>query len=57
LDDRANGSAELGSASINRSGGQANVMIPVPLAAWSGLSVLGGLGLLAGVRRVVRRFK
>lgn len=31
-----------------------NVLIPVPSAALSGLSVLGGLGIFAGIRRAIR---
>jgi hypothetical protein len=31
-------------------------MIPLPMAAWSGLSVLGGCGFVAGLRKLARRF-
>ncbi len=33
-----------------------NVLIPLPAAAWSGLTVLGGVSLLAGARKIRRRF-
>jgi hypothetical protein len=31
-------------------------MIPLPIAVWSALSVFGGVGFVAGMRRVARRF-
>jgi hypothetical protein len=33
---------------------QGNVLIPLPSAALSGLSVMGGLGVFAGIRRALR---
>jgi len=35
--------------------GAGNVLIPLPAAAWSALSVMGGVGVFAGIRRVFRR--
>ena len=52
VDDRAVGAADQGNA---RAGAHSNVMIPVPMAAWSALSVLGGFGFAAGVRKLARR--
>jgi hypothetical protein len=37
--------------------GRDNVLIPLPLASWSALSVLGGVGFVAGLRRMARRFR
>ena len=56
VDNRARGAAD--SAQGNARGGDAhsNVMIPLPMAAWSGLSVFGGVGFVAGLRRISRRF-
>ena len=31
--------------------------IPLPLAAWSALSVMGGVGAMAGFRKLRRRLK
>jgi hypothetical protein len=55
VDDRATGAAEFAVQGHVRAGAHSNVMIPLPMAAWSGLSVLGGMGFAAGVRRVARR--
>jgi hypothetical protein len=54
VDDRA--SADLASPANGRSEAHSNVMIPLPMAAWSGLSVLGGVGIVGGLRRLKRRF-
>jgi hypothetical protein len=37
--------------------GAENVLIPLPAAAWSALSVMGGVGAFAGIRRMFRRGK
>ena len=43
-------------AGANAAGvGAANVLIPLPAAAWSALSVMGGVGIFAGIRRAFRR--
>jgi len=58
LDDRATAAGELSSAAVQgagHTGAQSNVMIPLPMAGWSGFSVLGGLGLFAGLRRIIQR--
>lgn len=44
---------ELGGAAGGR--GSSNVLIPLPAAAWSGLSLLGGVSLMAGCRRLRQR--
>ena len=45
---------ELAAAAAPGGAGANNVAIPLPLAAWSALSVLGGMGALAGARRLLR---
>jgi hypothetical protein len=55
VDDRASGSADFASQANGRSEAHSNVMIPLPMAAWSGLSVLGGVGIVGGLRRLKRR--
>jgi len=37
--------------------GASNVLIPLPAAAWSGLTVMGGVGLMAGLRKLRRRLR
>lgn len=55
VDDR---SVRAGEASQgNGRSGHSNVMIPLPMAAWSALSVLGGVGFVSGIRKVARRFR
>jgi hypothetical protein len=61
VDDRASGAADSAQGNARSGAGAAagahsNVMIPLPMAAWSGLSVFGGVGFVAGVRRFARRF-
>jgi hypothetical protein len=34
--------------------GADNVLIPLPLAAWSGLTVMGGVGIATGIKRIRR---
>jgi len=53
VDDRATGAADIAAQASGRSG-QQNVMIPLPPAAMSGLSVLAALALVGGVRRLTR---
>jgi hypothetical protein len=55
IDERALGTAELTAGGTGRLPGHSNVMIPLPTAAWSGLSVLGCVALAAGIRRLARR--
>jgi hypothetical protein len=57
VDDRAVGNVDPSSQGNARFGAHSNVMIPLPMAAWSALSVLGGMGFVAGARRVARRFR
>ena len=40
-----------------RAAGSADVFIPLPAAAWSALTVLGGASVMAGLRRLRRRAK
>lgn len=41
---------------VSAAGGDpANVLIPLPAAAWSGLMVMAGVGIAAGIRRMRRR--
>ena len=57
VDDQATGNSDATQGTMRSvAGAHANVMIPLPMAAWSGLSVLGGVGFVAGIRRAVRRF-
>lgn len=44
-------------AATASAGAGANVFIPLPAAAWSALSVLGGAGLAAGLRRLRLRLR
>lgn len=44
------------SADVRGAAAPGNVLIPLPAAAWSGLSMLGGMGVLAGIRRLRRKF-
>ena len=37
--------------------GGSNVMIPLPAAAWSALSVMGGVSLMAGLRKIRERLR
>ena len=37
------------------SSGSGNVLIPLPSAVFSGLSLMGGLSVMAGIRRVFKR--
>jgi hypothetical protein len=55
VDDRATEASETATQANARSGAHSNVMIPLPTAAWSGLSVLAGAGLAGGLRRMGRR--
>ena len=56
IDDQATRPAESAQGNA-RLGAHSNVMIPLPMAAWSGLSVFGGVGFASGVRRMMRRFR
>jgi hypothetical protein len=57
VDDQASRTSEAAQANVRGiAGPHSNVMIPLPMAAWSGLSVFGGVGLVAGIRRAARRF-
>lgn len=38
-------------------GNTGNVLIPLPAAAWSGLSLMGGVGAMAGLRRLRQRLR
>jgi len=57
VDDQAIRPAESSTQGNARPGAHSNVMIPLPMAAWSGLSVFGGVGFVAGLRRLGRRFR
>jgi hypothetical protein len=50
-------SAAALAAAVAAGAGPANVLIPLPAAAWSALSVMGGVGALAGFRKIRRRLK
>jgi len=54
-DDRATGATEAAQGNGRSGGAHSNVMIPLPMAAWSALSVFGGVGVVAGMRRAARR--
>jgi hypothetical protein len=56
VDDRASGTVDAAQANARSGGVHSNVMIPLPMAAWSALSVFGGVGFVTGMRRVARRF-
>jgi hypothetical protein len=56
IDDRASAANEGAQGNPRAGGAHSNVMIPLPMAAWSGLSVLGGCGFVAGLRKLARRF-
>jgi hypothetical protein len=49
--------AAAAAAAIATGTGASSVLIPLPLAAWSALSVMGGVGAMAGFRKLRRRLK
>jgi len=55
VDNRTIGPVEsVPTNSARVAGNQSNVMIPLPAAALSALSVFGGIGCVAGMRRIIR---
>jgi hypothetical protein len=49
--------AAAAAAALAAGTGPSNVLIPLPVASWSALSVLGGCGLFAGIKKMRRRFR
>jgi len=49
--------AAAAAAAIATGSGPSSVLIPLPAAAWSALSVMGGVSVMAGFRKIRRRFR
>jgi hypothetical protein len=49
--------AAAAAATIATGSGPSSVLIPLPAAAWSALSVMGGVSVMAGFRKIRRRFR